>query len=141
MGQTLLHTVQIYCFFLDFFLVSFSRKNALYGRIINDRASMMALGELCWVGGILKTTIHTGHVHFGVVGSDKNVISAIPKEVQNVAKIIIFALFGVFFFHFFQDCNMIIMWTKIALTMNEIISTQKIFPFTICFILYYYAWL
>ena len=88
--------------FLTFCDVSdfFYRKNVLYVRIIADRASMMAMGELQWVRGMLFTTIQTCYANFDGSEGPKVGARKIPCEVQNGAKIIIFALFEVLFWHF-----------------------------------------
>ena len=63
---------------------------------------MMAMGELQLVRGILFTTIQTCHAHFGGPGAPKIAAQKIPRKVQNGAKIIMFALFGMFFDIFYK---------------------------------------
>ena len=78
------------------------RKNAPYGRMFNNRASMMAFGypQLFW--GMLCTTIQTCQVHYEGPGAPKMATQNISREVQNAAKIIIFAFFGMSLTYFIQ---------------------------------------
>ena len=78
------------------------RNNAPYERIINNRASMMALVDSQLLWGVLGTTTQTYQVHYEGPRAPIMDTLKIPKEAQNGAKIILFALFGMFLTFFIE---------------------------------------